>query len=151
MPFRCKERRRAYHREYYRRRPKKELTPEQRERKRISQRKYDRKRCQNLDWKLKNRLRVRLYGVLKNQGVVKSSRTLDLLGCSHEHFRKHIEERFDENMSWENYGTYWHIDHIRPCASFDLHDENQQRQCFHYTNLQPLEAKANMSKGAKWP
>ena len=51
-------------------------------------------------------------------------------------------------MSWDNYGK-WHIDHIIPCASFDLADETQQRLCFHFTNLQPLEASENMRKGCK--
>jgi hypothetical protein len=54
-------------------------------------------------------------------------------------------------MTWENHGRYgWHIDHIRPCASFDLADPEQQRKCFHYTNLQPLWASENMRKGDKW-
>ena len=54
-------------------------------------------------------------------------------------------------MSWDNYGTHgWHIDHIRPCASFDLSDEEQQKICFHYTNLQPLWAEDNLKKSKKW-
>ena len=51
-------------------------------------------------------------------------------------------------MTWDNHGE-WHIDHIKPCASFDLTDADQQRECFNYTNLQPLWAKDNLSKGAK--
>jgi hypothetical protein len=51
-------------------------------------------------------------------------------------------------MNWENQGE-WHIDHILPCASFDLTKEEEQRKCFHYTNLQPLWAKDNMIKGSK--
>jgi hypothetical protein len=51
-------------------------------------------------------------------------------------------------MNWQNYGQ-WHIDHIRPCASFDLKDPIEQAKCFNYTNLQPLWAKENLSKGAK--
>ena len=55
-------------------------------------------------------------------------------------------------MTWENHGRYgWHIDHIMPCSSFDLTDPEQQKKCFHYTNLQPLWAHENMSKGAKIP
>ena len=54
-------------------------------------------------------------------------------------------------MSWDNYGIHgWHIDHIRPCASFDLTDPEQQRQCFHYPNLQPLWAFDNLSKNDGW-
>ena len=52
-------------------------------------------------------------------------------------------------MSWENMGE-WHLDHIRPCASFDLTDPDQQRQCFHYSNLQPLWASDNLSKRHSW-
>lgn len=53
-------------------------------------------------------------------------------------------------MSWDNYGYRgWHIDHIKPCASFDLTDPNQREQCFHFSNLQPMWAKDNLSKGAK--
>ena len=52
-------------------------------------------------------------------------------------------------MSWDNYGSYWHIDHIRPCASFNLQNEEEQQICFHYSNLQPLTAKDNIIKGAR--
>ena len=51
-------------------------------------------------------------------------------------------------MSWDNQGE-WHIDHIIPCASFDLTNEEEQEKCFHYTNLQPLWAIDNMVKGCK--
>jgi hypothetical protein len=51
-------------------------------------------------------------------------------------------------MSWKNYGK-WHIDHIRPCSSFDLSDPQQQRTCFNYSNLQPLWAKDNLNKSNK--
>lgn len=50
-------------------------------------------------------------------------------------------------MTWENYGPVWHVDHIRPCASFDLQDPAQQRECFNFKNLQPLFAKENLKKG----
>jgi len=73
---------------------------------------------------------------------------LDLLGCTVEELRAHLEKQFKRGMSWSNYGR-WHIDHIRPCASFDLTDPEQQRICFHYSNLQPLWAEENMRKGAK--
>jgi hypothetical protein len=52
-------------------------------------------------------------------------------------------------MTWENYGPVWHVDHIRPCASFDLTDPAQQRECFHFSNLQPLFAAENLAKGDK--
>jgi len=90
--------------------------------------------------------RKRIWDALK--GVTKSARTVDLIGCSIENLVQHIENQFEEWMNWDNYGK-WHIDHIIPCASFDLADEAQQRLCFHFTNLQPLEASENMRKGCK--
>ena len=74
--------------------------------------------------------------------------TLTYTGCSIAFLVKHIEKQFKDGMNWENRNK-WHIDHIRPCASFDLTDTKQQLECFHYTNLQPLWAFDNMSKGAK--
>jgi hypothetical protein len=52
-------------------------------------------------------------------------------------------------MTWDNYGE-WHVDHIQPCASFDLSDPKQLAECFNWSNLQPLWAKENISKGAKY-
>lgn len=59
-----------------------------------------------------------------------------------------LEQQFTEGMTWENYGE-WHVDHIRPCVSFDLSIPEQQQECFHYTNLQPLWAKDNLQKSDK--
>lgn len=79
----------------------------------------------------------------------KAARSVELLGCSINELMKHIETKWQFGMSWDNYGK-WHLDHIRPCASFDLLDPQQQRDCFHYTNLQPLWALDNQRKGALW-
>ena len=75
-------------------------------------------------------------------GKNKSASTLELLGCTPEHARFHIESQFTEGMTWDNI----HVDHIQPCASFDLESEDEQRKCFHYTNLQPLFASDNLRK-----
>jgi len=56
-----------------------------------------------------------------------------------------MEEKFTEGMNWENQGE-WHIDHIRPCSSFNLDLEEEKQKCFHYTNLQPLWGTDNMIK-----
>ena len=95
---------------------------------------------------LANRLRKRLWHALK--GKTKSASTMTLLGCSIIHLQDYLAMRFKPEMTWENHGT-WHIDHMMPCASFDLEDPEQQRQCFHYTNLQPMWASENQSKGDK--
>jgi len=83
---------------------------------------------------------------LKAQSSHKISKTTELLGCSIEHLRLWLTFYFHPGMSWSNYGE-WHIDHTKPCAKFDLTDPEQQRQCFHYTNLQPLWAGENFRKG----
>lgn len=96
-----------------------------------------------------------IVGLLRNRVFCciareyKSAATLELLGCSLDVLKSHLEKQFQPGMAWDTRGgkTGWQIDHIRPCASFDLTDPAQQRECFHYTNLQPLWAKDNLSKG----
>jgi len=78
-----------------------------------------------------------------------TANTLRLLGCSIDEARLHLASQFSDGMSWENFGE-WHIDHIRPCASFDLTDPEQQKECFHFSNLQPLWAEENIRKGDRW-
>jgi hypothetical protein len=91
-------------------------------------------------------LRIRLKDALKNN--IKSKYTLELIGCSIIFLKQHLEKQFKIGMTWSNYGK-WHIDHIRPCASFDLSKAEEQHKCFHYTNLQPLWALDNLRKGTK--
>jgi hypothetical protein len=79
----------------------------------------------------------------------KTQRTKDLIGCTTAEFRIHLERNMKRGMTWENYGTYWHVDHIIPVASFDHTDPNQVAQCWHWTNLRPLEAKKNVAKGCR--
>jgi hypothetical protein len=87
---------------------------------------------------------------LKRIGMSKTVSASELVGCTVEQLRSHIEHQFIDGMSWLNHGIDgWHVDHIKPCASFDLSDINQQRECFHYTNLQPLWAIDNLRKGSK--
>ena len=96
-------------------------------------------------FKIKRNLRSRLRHAVK--GNTKSAKTLELLGCSVESLKIHLEKQFLDGMSWENYGLHgWHIDHIIPCDYFDLSEESEQRKCFHYSNLRPLWAKDNLSR-----
>jgi hypothetical protein len=85
---------------------------------------------------------------VKRQKGIKSAKTLELVGCTVEDLRLFLEAEFVEGMTWDNYGE-WHIDHMRPCASFNLEDPDEQKKCFHWTNLQPLWAQDNIRKGAK--
>ena len=97
-------------------------------------------------FKLIKTIRIRILHALKRNS--KSNSTIKLLGCSVEECWKHLESKFQPGMTRENHGK-WHIDHIIPCASFDLRCPVQQLTCFHYSNLQPLWAEQNLSKGAK--
>ena len=92
------------------------------------------------------RLRSRLHKAVTN----KTGRTKELMGCTIDELLLHLESQFTEDMSWEN-RHLWHVDHIRPCASFDMTDPEQQQLCFHFSNLQPLWAVENLRKGAKLP
>lgn len=97
-------------------------------------------------YKMQCNLRRRM--LLAVNGKRKMSSTFDLIGCTPEFLKDYLESKFSTGMNWDNYGYEgWHIDHILPCSSFDLTDPEQQKKCFHYTNLQPLWAKDNMSKG----
>ena len=100
------------------------------------------------NFKLSRNMRKRVWDALK--GNCKSAPTLELLGCTVEQARQHLENQFTDGMSWDNYGLHgWHVDHIIPCARFDLSDPEQQKECFHYTNLQPLWAEDNLKKSDK--
>lgn len=94
----------------------------------------------DLNFRLKQALRSRLHSALK--GLTRSASTMKLIGCDTGFLRLYIEARFEPWMNWANWGE-WHIDHIIPCAEFDLTKPEQQRQCFHYTNLRPLRAEDN--------
>jgi hypothetical protein len=84
-------------------------------------------------------LRVRMRKAIKNGFGIKSTHTQELLGASFHIVHNHLTNLLKPGMTWENYGyETWHIDHIKACEDFGLTDPKQQRQCFHYTNLQPL-------------
>jgi hypothetical protein len=102
-------------------------------------------------FKLRCTLARRIHHVLKDQNADKTKRSLDYLGCSPAELKAHLEGKFQEGMSWDNYGQFgWHVDHIKPCSSFDLSNESEASQCFHYSNLQPMWWRENIIKGDKW-
>ena len=117
-----------------------------REKFRLWQKNFRERNKDNLEYRLSKSLRQRLRSAIK--GVTKGSSAMILVGCTIEKLKKHLESQFQFGMTWGNYGQ-WHIDHIKPCASFNLSDPAQQIKCFHYSNLQPLWAKENISKGKK--
>jgi len=101
-------------------------------------------------FRAEHNMRGRLSELIKYAGGKKTKNYRKLIGCSAKKLSKHIESQFLPGMSWDNYGYHgWHIDHIVPCSAFDLSKEEEQRKCCHYTNLQPLWAKDNLTKGNK--
>lgn len=108
---------------------------------------YDSLRCKvDIDFKIKKRLRTRVWHGLKHEW--KTGSAIRDLGCSIDELKIHLESKFQPGMTWGNYGS-WHIDHIIPLNSFDLRSKDQFLSANNYTNLQPLWAKENLSKGSK--
>ena len=98
--------------------------------------------------RLSRNLHKYIYRAL--QGDV-SQKAIELMGCTVGRLRSHIESLFEPGMSWKNHGVHgWHIDLKRPCASFDLKDNVQQRECFNFKNIQPLWAVDNLRKGNRY-
>ena len=114
-----------------------------------AKRRFLRKNCPKT--KIFKALEKRIGKLIGSYSVAK------LTGCGRAFLKEYLESLFKEGMSWDNYGgtipnsdKHWEIDHIRPCSSFDLSDPEQQKECFHYTNLQPLWRIDNLRKGMKY-
>ena len=133
-----KEKRRIYNIEY-----REKNSERLKEKDRLYAKNVRRKNPQN---RIKENIRRRMLLALKNNS--KSLSLENLLGCEIKFLIQYLEKKFLKGMSWNNHGE-WHIDHIKPCASFDLSKLSEQKKCFYYKNLQPLWAKDNLSKGAK--
>ena len=166
LPPRVRIKRDAY-RKVYKRRPEVRLrenarerawrqTPEGKQRKRLyvergkprSNARWRERYASDVTFRICHALRARLRLALKTRGIKESRRTVELVGCTPDEFRHHIEEQFLPRMTWQNHGQ-WHIDHIMPCAHFDLRDPEQRKRCFHFSNLQPLWATENIRKGGR--
>jgi hypothetical protein len=116
---------------------------------RLVKRTYRKKKLlSDVNFKLRTNLGIRISQLVS--GKSKSASTMNLVGCSVEDLKGHLQSLFTEGMHWNNYGKKgWTIDHICPCASFDLLDPAEQEKCFHYTNLQPLWFVDNCRKSNK--
>jgi len=98
------------------------------------------------EFKLLMNMRSRLSGYLKKLNISKKNKTFDIVGCTPEFLKEHLEKQFSDSMNWEN-RNQWHIDHIIPLSSAKTEDE-LYKLC-HYTNLQPLWAEDNLKKSNK--
>jgi hypothetical protein len=103
--------------------------------------------------RIKKLLSSRIHKAItrNGNGARKAASTMELIGCTITEIRSHLEGKFLPGMTWDNCGRNgWHIDHIRPCDSFNLEDPDQQRICFHFKNLQPMWEADNISKSNRW-
>ena len=106
-------------------------------------------------YRVTQKLRISVTnGIRRGCGAKKADCTEKLLGCSFAEARAHIERQFSPGMTWDNHGRYegsWNIDHIIPISAFDLTNPDDQKRCFHYTNLQPLWYADNVRKNDFMP
>ena len=139
----------AYQKEWYAKNKDKFLEYKKKWRQKNKERENKKKRERyknDINFRLVNILRARLNQALRNNQ--KSGSAVEDLGCSIEELKRHLEDRFEPWMSWDNQGD-WHIDHITPLASFNLSNEEELKKACHYTNLQPLKAEDNLVKSNK--
>ena len=109
-----------------------------------------RRRQTDMNFKILLNCRARINQALKNN--YKSNRTTNLIMCSIDELKLHLEKQFEAGMSWNNHGigkNKWHIDHVIPCSFFDMSDPVEQHMCFRWQNLQPLWQPDNLKKGDK--
>ena len=98
-------------------------------------------------YKLSHNIRNRIRTFIKSKNITKNNPTFNIVGCTPEYLKEHIEKQFKEGMSWELMGKHIHIDHIIPLSSAKT-EEEIYNLC-HYTNLQPLWAEDNLRKSDK--
>jgi len=118
-----------------------------------NKRQRDRRKTDPL-YKLSCNLRRR-FGMVMRKYIKtgKNSSSFTYICCTIEFVYQHLESQFTDGMSWDNHGLgddKWHIDHRRPCDSFDLTIEEEKYKCFHWTNLQPMWQSENISKSNKF-
>lgn len=107
----------------------------------------NRRKC-DINYKITCNLRKRLGKAIRRSQ--KRGSAVQDLGCSIGEFKSYINSKFQDGMTWNNYGRYgWHIDHVIPLSSFNLGNRDEFLKACHYTNLQPLWARDNLSKGSR--
>lgn len=104
----------------------------------------------NINRRVRTALNRRMSECLKFFNLNKNEKTIDLIGCSIPFFKEWLEFQFLDGMSWDNYGRNgWHIDHVRPCSSYNLSKNEEIYKCFNWKNLQPLWEIDNLKKSGK--
>ena len=98
---------------------------------------------------LERRVRCRIYHAFKSQSLKKNKKTLKYLGCTGKFLHDWLTYQFTNEMSIENYGIYWHIDHVKPCSVYDLSKDEESMECFNWKNLRPVKGSENLEKSDK--
>jgi cobalamin-dependent methionine synthase I len=109
------------------------------------------KRQEDPSWRARKNVSRAVYAALKKQGSTKGGETFSSLPYTPSDLAEHLEKQFDETMTWENYGTYWDVDHIYPQSllPYDSLDHPNFQKCWALDNLQPLEKSENRAKSNK--
>lgn len=125
------------------------------EKQRLSEKKYREKNYEKIkekdnkpNNKIRHNLNKRIAMLMIQNNSRKKNKTIDYIGCDINFFKKWMEFQFQEGMTWENYGK-WHLDHVKPCASFNLLNDDDIKECFNWKNIQPLWANLNLKKSNK--
>jgi hypothetical protein len=150
-----REKLREYHKEHYQRnkekirKRKKEYNSRPENKKRRTQRIMERYHSDPA-FRLKDNVSRHVHRALKARGKTKGGSTFDHLPYTPQELKEHIEKQFDEHMTWENHGSYWHVDHIKPHASFDYDNLTHPdfQKCWALENLRPLKAIENIRKSS---
>lgn len=103
---------------------------------------YRERHKHDLDFRIKENLGTRLRQLVRKDG----NKFIEFLDCNLEFFKDWLQFNMSDEMCWENYGSYWHIDHAIPCSAFNVENMDEVKQCWHWSNLVPLEASKNASK-----
>lgn len=98
-------------------------------------------------FKLEVMIRSRISSAFKSQGQKKSDRTWKYINCSAKFLQEWIKFQLYDNMTFDNYGEYWHIDHCIPCSKFNLEKKEDIEECFSWQNIRPYTKKKNLQKG----
>lgn len=130
-----------------------------REKQQISEKKYRlnnpekikekfKKYSSSINYRIRQSIHSRLVELLFKDKISKKNKTFTYIGCDINYFKKWLECQFVDGMTWNNYGE-WHLDHVKPCSSYNLTNETEIKECFNWKNYQPLWKKDNMSKSNK--
>lgn len=108
------------------------------------------RRATDIQFVLADRMRANIGRALRRNWILKSKRTFEMVGCTVEELKLHLEKQFVGGMSWETRDK-WHADHIIPIVAFDLTDAEEMKWAFNWQNLQPLPCLVNHQKSDKIP